>query len=297
MTATAAAFAHAADWQAPTRGIGDNSGASLAEVLAEETAPLAERARALADGASRAVVTDEETAGKATVLAKMIKDHLKTIEEAREDTKAPYLKAGRVIDDHFGEIAGTLATLDPKKKLTGGPLHTVFGLIDGYRAEQQRLADIETKRLEDEAAAARAAAAAAEAERLAAVERERQAVEEAARAGDNEAKAIAEAAAAQSALAAEIAKQQYQDNVARLTAQAAAPRAAVIDTGLGVKASGRTTYQGQIVDFDKAIRWAIKLDRPAILAAVQGVVDRQVRAKNHAIPGVEVKPVTSTVIR
>lgn len=297
MAPDTATLARAADWQAPPRGIGDNSGASLAEVLAEETAALVERARALADGASRAVVTDEETAGKATVLAKMIKDHIKAIEDARETAKAPHLEAGRTVDAHFAGITSTLVVFDAKKKVTGGPLYSVLGLIDSYRAEQERIAAAERKRLEEEAQKAREEAAAAERARQAAEQEAARQAEEARKAGDREAAARAEAAAAQQKLAGEIAQREAAKRAAELDRKAAETRAAPIDTGLGVKASGRTTYQGQIVDFDKAIRWAIKLDRPAILAAVQAVVDRQVRAKNHTIPGVEVKPVTSTVIR
>ena len=290
-------LAQAAAWQAPLHGIGSNSGASLAEVLAETTAAMAQRAADLAAAAGRAAVTDDETAGKATVLAKMIRDHVGLVDEAREQAKRPYLEAGRTVDAHFGGIIGQLVTYDAKKKPAGGPLHAVLGMVDAWRAEQDRLAAVERKRLEDEARAAREAAAAAERARE---EAERRAAAEAAKAaaaGDREAAARAEADRAQRALAAEVERRQAAEHAAELERQAAAARPATIDTGLGVKASARTTYQGTIVDFDKAIRWAVKLDRPAILAAVQSVVDRQVRAKNHAIPGVEVAAVTSTVIR
>lgn len=293
----ATTLARAAEWQAPHTGIGSNSGANLAEVLAEESAALAARAADLAAAAGRAAVTDEDTAGKATILAKMMRDHLKAIDDAREQSKRPYLEAGRTVDAHYSSIAGTLATFDAKKKPIGGPLCDVLTMIDGYRREQERLAEIERQRLAEEARKAREEAAAAERARQEAEREAARQAEEARKAGDREAAARAEAEAAQQRLAAEIAQREASERAAELDRQASETRAAPIDTGLGVKASSRTTYQGTIVDFDKAIRWAVKLDRPAILAAVQAVVDRQVRAKNHTIPGVEVKPVTSTVIR
>lgn len=279
-----ATLARAAEWQAPHTGIGSNSGASLAEMLADDTAALAARAADLAAAAGRAAVTDEETAGKATLLAKMMKECLSGIDTAREAAKKPYLDAGRTVDTHYNGIAGTLAQFDAKKKLTGGPLHDVIGLVDGYRREQERLADIERQRLAEEARKAREEAAAAELARQDAVREAARQTEEARKAGDREAVARAETEAAHQRLAAEIAQREASERAAALDRQAAETRAAPIDTGYGVKASSRTTYQGEIVDFDKAIRWAIKLDRPAILAAVQAVVDRQVRAKNHAIP-------------
>lgn len=290
-------LARAAEWQAPSHGIGSNSGASLAEVLAETTEAMVARAADLAAAAGRAAVTDEETAGKATILAKMIRDHVKAVDEAREQAKKPYLEAGRTIDAHYNGIAGALVTYDAKKRPVGGPLHDVIGMIDAYRREQDRLAAEARQRLEDEARAAREAAAAADRARQAAEAEAARQAEAARLAGDREAVAKAEAEAAQRSLAAEVEQRRAAERAAELDRQAAATKAAPIDTGLGVKASGRTTYQGTIVDFDKAIRWAVKLDRPAILAAVQSVVDRQVRAKNHAIPGVEVNAVTSTVIR
>lgn len=293
----ATTLARAAEWQAPHAGIGSNSGANLAEVLAEESAALASRAADLAAAVGRAAVTDEESAGKATILAKMIRDHLKAVDEAREAAKRPYLEAGRTVDAHYNGIVGTLAILDAKKKPIGGPLYDVLGMIDGYRREQERRAEIERQRLAEEARKAREEAAAAEQARQDAERAAAEHAEEARRAGDREAATRAEAEAAQQRLAAEIAQREASERAAELDRQREATRAAPIDTGLGVKASGRTTYQGTVVDFDKAIRWAVRLDRPAILAAVQAVVDRQVRAKNHAIPGVEVKPVTSTVIR
>lgn len=272
---SAAAIELSHRFQAPLAGIGSNSGASLEEVLAETSSALVERAKLLAESAGRASVVDEETAGKATLLAKMIREHIATINAQREEDKAPHLKAGRTIDAHYQGIAATLATytkVGSREQLTGGPLFTVMGLIDGYRVEQEKKAEAERRRLEDEARKAREAAEAAAKAQEAATEPEQK-------------------------IEAEIVQRKAAETAQQLAQQAAAVRAGPIDTGLGIKASSRTTYRGTIVDFDKALKWATKLDRDAVTAAVQAIVDRQVKAKNHAIPGVEVAPVTTTVIR
>lgn len=303
--------------QFPVPGIGHNSG-SLAEELVEETVDLKKRAEDLAASAGRCVVTDADTAGKATLLAKMIRTHVQDIDARREERKRPFLEAGRTVDQHFANIASVIVQFDAKKRPIGGPLFDVLQKIDGYQREQERKAAEERRRLEEEARKQREAAEAAERARREAEERERRAAEEAARkvreaeeaarrAGDKAAAAEAarkraeqekaEAEARQRRMQQELEAERAREQAAALERQAAAVQAGPVDTGYGVKATRRTVRVGTIVDLKKALAHALKVDEAAIRTAVQGVVDRQIKAKVAAFPGVEITEQSSTVIR
>jgi flagellar biosynthesis GTPase FlhF len=303
--------------QSPT--IGDNSAAvPLAEILAEETAALEKRALDLAGAAGRAAVTDDETAGKATLLAKMINEHRTVINKTRIERKEPFLVGGRTVDQHFSSLDKLLADTDAKGKIIGGPLAHVVGLIDTYRREQEAKAAAERRRLEEEARKQREAAEAAERARREAEERAAREAEEAARkiaqaeaaaraAGNAEAAAKAaqaraeeetrQAAAREASMRAEIEARQRQEQAEALERQAQAVTAAPIDSGFGPKASGRKTYTAEITDLTVALRHARKVDEAAIRTAVQGIYDRQVRAGVRELPGATVHESSSTVIR
>ena len=153
----------------------------LLEQLTEETKLLVQRADDLIGGASRAVVTDRDSAERATLLAGMLRDHIKLIDKAREERKLPFLRDGRIVDAHFGAIESRLATYDPKGKVIGGPLHTVVSMEDRYRRDEEAKAASERARLEEAARVERAKAAAALRAQQEAEERERRAAEDAAR--------------------------------------------------------------------------------------------------------------------
>lgn len=294
----------------------------LAEQLADETAALAQRAADLAASAGRCAVTDADTAGKATLLAKMIRTHVQDIDAAREERKKPFLEAGRTVDQHFAGIASVIVQYDAKKRPIGGPLFDVLQKIDGYRREQERLAEQERQRLAEEARQERLKAEAAERARQEAeaarrreqeeAERRIREAEEAARkAGDREAEAkaaqdAAERKARQDAdaaerrqrdMQAEIDRRAAEDRAAELERQAKAMEAAPIDSGYGAKANRRETWSGKITDLKKAVAHAIKIDRAGVEEAVQKIVDRQIRAKVREFPGVDIKPDSTTVIR
>ncbi len=257
--------------------IGGNSGEEpspeiLAEMLADETKALVERAAALAAAAGRCKVADQDTAERATLLAKQIKKHLEDVEEARTTRKAPFFDACKAIDGHFGTIATTLATLDSKKKLTGGPLKTVMDEIDAYRRRIEAEAEAERRRLAEEAAKAAAEAEAAQ-----------RAAEEAAKAGDA---VEADITAAQKAAQAEALAQQAQSVIAR-----------PIDSGLGAKAIGRKGKMVTIVSLSKALDHCLAIDYDGVQAYVQSVYDKQVRAGITSLPGAEITETTSTMIR
>lgn len=294
----------------------------LAEMLVDETGDVKKRAEDLAGAVGRAVITDDETAGKATLLASMIKKHVDLIDETRETRKRPFLEAGRTVDAHFSAIAGIVATFDGKRKLIGGPLSTLMGKIDTHRREQEAKAEAERRRLAEEARKQREAAELAERQRLAAEaetrriqedaeRRIREAEEAAQRSNDLAAQAEArrqraaadaqrekdEAAARERQMQAELDQRRAAEAAADLERQAAATKAGPIDSGYGAKASGRKVFTAEIIDLTAAIRHCRKVDEATLKAAVQQIYDRQVKAGVRELPGATVTESSATVIR
>lgn len=296
-------------------GIGHNQ-PPLDELLRDETQALAQRTAELLAAVPRTVVTDRDSAEKATAFAGMIRSHAAKIEAAREERKRPFLEAGRTVDAHYQALRAPLIGSDPKR--LGGAAAEVVAKIDAFRREEQAKADAERRRLEEEARQARERQAAAERAQREAEERARREQQEAERkvreaeaaaraASDREAQEKAareraeadaerqrqEAAAAQRRLDAEIAASQ----AAELERQAAAVKAAPIDSGYGVKAFGRKVCRVEITDLTAAIRHARKLNEAPIREAVQSIYDRQARAGVRDLPGATVTEDTATTIR
>lgn len=302
-------------------GIGGNN-PPLDEVLVVETEAMLSRAKDLAAGVGRATVIDEETAGKATLLAGLIKKHLTLVEDTREERKRPFLESGRIVDAHFGNIALVLAEMDSKKKLIGGPLAVLMGKLDAYRREQDRKAEAERLRLQEEANKQRALAVAAENARLAAeaaakraqdeADRKVREAEEAARQAGNAAaaaearrqreaaealRAAEDAASRERNLQAEIDQEKAATAAAELDHQAAHTVAAPISSGYGPKAFGRKVWKAEITDLTAALKHCRKVDEATLLAAAQQIYDRQVRAGVRTLPGATVAETSTTQIR
>lgn len=298
----------------------DHNQPPLTELLVEETAALKARADELIGAAGRAIVKDEETAGRAALLAKMMIEHGKKIETAREERKKPFLDSGRTVDAHFILLRTPLCGADPKK--LGGEVARVVGLVDTFRRDQERKAAEERHRLEEEARKASEAAEAAARAQREAEERERRTAEESARkireaeeagrrSGNREAAEKAareraerdaaqqreEAAATQRRLDAEMEQRRQTERAAELQRQADATKAATIDSGYGVKAVGRKVYKAEITDLTAAIRHCRKVDEASIKEAVQKIYDRQVRAGVRELPGATVTEDSATSIR
>jgi len=247
----------------------------LADLLVEETEALKDRAAELAAAVGRAHVSDDDTAGKAVMLAKMITTHRADIDKARVVRKEPFLEGGRTVDAHFKGIDGLLAQVDGKGKVIGGPLAALLKMLDDYRAKKEAEAAAERRRLQDEA------------------RKQQEAAEEAERARQE----ALQAGNAQAAMDAEVKALQAQAATETLATQAAATQAQTIDSGVGAKAFGRKTYRAEITDLKAALKHAISVDKAAIEAAVQGVYDRQVRAGVRELPGAIVRETTTTSIR
>jgi hypothetical protein len=240
--------------------IGHNSGtAPLEEILGEETIDLIRRRDDLIAGAGRAQISDDETAGKAVTLAKLIKEHGKRIDEDRKSRKEPFLEGGRTVDRHFQNISAPLKTAED----------SVVRKIDDYRRQKENEAATERRRLEEEA-------------RKAAIEAQR----------------IAEAAREQPiTVENEIALQTAQEEADRLTQMAGRTSAVTITSDYGFKAAGRKVENVVIDDFKIALKHALKFDEPAIHAAVQGVYDRMLKAKITNLPGAHIEADSKTFIR
>ena len=267
-------------------GIGHNQ-PPLGEQLLEETADLKQRADDLVAAARRAIVSDEDTAKRATLLVGMMVAHLKLIDEARKERDQPFLDSVRAINQHFANIRLELA--GPDLQVRGGETARVQALVDAYYAEEERRAEAERRRLEEEARRIEEAAAAAEQERLAAEQKSRLA----ALAGDVQG-ALDQSEAR---INAELRERHLAEEARRVMLQAKQTVVAPLDTGLGVKAHRKTNYKAQITDWTLAMRHALKTNEQAFRDLVQSIYDRQVRAGARALPGANIIEDRTTFIR
>lgn len=138
--------------------IGHNQPPSPVEALLAEidasSRDLTERASELAGGAERCVVNDDDTASRATLLAKQINEAIKAATDRQKAAKEPY----RILADAaFNWFKPTLDKLDAAKRST-------LAKLDAYR--RQREAEAEAKRKAAEEAARKAAEEAAKAKTL-----------------------------------------------------------------------------------------------------------------------------------
>lgn len=299
-------------------GMGHNK-PPIAELLAEETRPLKARLDELVETAGLMEITDDDSAGRATALVKMIKDHAADIEKARKARKEPNIQEGRAIDGHFGAMVVALIGDNPKQ--LGGAAGPLATKIDALRRKREAEAAAERARLEEEARQEREKARKAEEARQAAEAEQRRVSEEAARkiadaqreaeaAGhralaDKLAREKAEAdaarereegAARERKLEAEIEQRRAADAAAELERRAADTKAAPIGA-YGAKAGGRKVYKVTITDLTAAIKHCRKVDEANIRAAVQTIYDRQVKAGVKELPGADISEDSTTVYR
>lgn len=135
--------------------IGHNSGHDpLDDEIRAIVGPLSAEIDERAAQAARAKVTDDDEAGRAATLAKLLADIAKAADEQRVKLKAPYLDAGKKIDAAFKPLT---EACDKVKR-------QVVALIDAYRREQEAKAAEARRAAEAEARAREEAARAAEAE-------------------------------------------------------------------------------------------------------------------------------------
>lgn len=239
--------------------IGHNSGiVPPPEMLAEETAALSARSTELLGAAERCHVQDDDTAGRAVTLAKMLKDHAKKIDTTRADRKAPYLEAGRVIDGHFKALVQPVEAAAQK----------VVAMVDAFRREQERRAEEERRRLAEEA-----------------------------RRQEEEAERLRRAAAAAGDTEAEIAAEHAANQAAALHQRAAAVEKPVVQSDYGAKAVGRTVKTASVTDPKAFVAYLLRADKARLVEALTEIAQRLVRAGVAEIPGVEITTTTTTTIR
>lgn len=293
-------------------GIGHNN-PPLSEVLHDETAALRQRAADLAASAGRCAVTDQDTAERATTLAKMIKAHIRALDDARTERKQPFLDAGRTVDGFFGAISQPLKAAES----------SVVAQIDAYRREVERKAAEERRRQEEEARRLREQAEAAErARRQAELKAEqeaaeaarkvREAEETARRAGDlaaqaearrqAEEQARADAERREAALRAEIEARRLQDEADAAATAAATVAVAPIVSEYGAKAGGRKVKVYAVTDAQKLGLWLLRNNPDALTEALLNLAEpiakgMKLPSGSTAIPGLEITEEIKTVIR
>lgn len=123
---------------------------------------LRARIASLIDSSTRAIATDQETAGRCAELIRQMGAVERVIEDERTAVKGPYLAAGRAIDEAARGLVSGLTEAKGK----------VRKIAEDYMREEQRKADEARRQAEAEAARQRA-----EADRLAREERELAAAE------------------------------------------------------------------------------------------------------------------------
>lgn len=200
----------------------------------------------------RPEIEDDEQAKAAQDFIVQLRTCHKDVEATRKTEKQPFLDQAADVDKQFNPLKALLdvAAGLMKRKLTP------------WLQKKQREAEAEQERQE---AAARKQREEAEAARLKA--------EEAAKTGDD-------------AIQAQVVAEDLAKEAAKAEKAASAPVKASVKGSMGRAASLRTTYTGEIEDFDKCL--AHFKNHPGILQELRGLVNSAVRGGNHNIPGVKI---------
>jgi hypothetical protein len=237
--------------------------ATLHMELAARQAKILEGTGKLLASAGRAPTEckSEEDAKDITTLIKLINDNAKSLEAARENEKAPYWNAGKIVDSFFKSHIGDLTTA---KNNVNKPLSAWLT----KKADEERRAREETARLERERAAR-------ELEAAAAMEK----------AGHNE---FAESALSQAAIT--------EQNATKLATSAQAKPAHLATTrSVSGTASLRTIWVGDVTD-----RATLDLEalRPYLTAdAMQAAVNAFIRSGGRELKGARIYETSSAVVR
>jgi hypothetical protein len=201
----------------------------LDQQLAEELAGKKLRAAELVEAATSSQIASDDQAGQVTTLIRLIRDEEKSLDQAREERKRPFLDAGRAVDAAYGAVIRPLVLARAGENGRGG----LGAMLTQW--ENQREAEAQRER-----------------ERLAAEQRQQE--EEAERA-----RQAAEAARAQGSgsVSAELAAIRAQEEADRLGRQAATVRPEPIRAALGT-ATMRREIAFDVVDIRKLLGWMLK---------------------------------------
>lgn len=136
--------------------LGHNQPMSQIEIVEAEIAEISrdivDRANELAGGADRCAVKDEETAGKAALLAKQINEAIKVATDRQKAAKKPYQE---LADAAFDWFKPTLSKLAEAKQLTLSKLDTYRRDIEAKAAAARKAAEDVARKAAEEAAKAK----------------------------------------------------------------------------------------------------------------------------------------------
>lgn len=113
----------------------------LIEKLDAQSQDIKKRADELLAGADRCVITDTETAGKASLLVGLIMTATDTTKERQKEAKRPHFELANAAFDYFKPVLDKLNTAKAK----------TLAALKAFDDEQERIAVIERQRLADEA--------------------------------------------------------------------------------------------------------------------------------------------------
>jgi len=217
--------------------------AITAELLTDELAEDKKIAGELLERAGHAKIATLEDAGKVQLLASKLKDHAEDVGNKRSERKAPYLAAGRLIDEHCNAI--------------------IKPLSDAYTALRRMLTEFQ-RRQEREAEEAR---------RRAEAEARRKAGE----AAELERKAREAETAGQPSVKDQLAAIEARDAAERARDDAETIRPAPIHTLAGsVGTSRRICWE--VTDLPAAIGWLLDRNGAAVIEALDPLIGRELRA-------------------
>ena len=198
----------------------------------------------------RETIETEDHAGKANDFLTQLRAEYKAVEKERKAEKQPHIDAGKAVDEEYKPLT---ALLDATAK-------RIKAMLTPYLTAKQRREDEERREREEQA---------------------RKAQEEADR-------KAAEAAKSDDPIRAQIAADEAAERAEEVDkAAAAVPEHATVKGEFGRAASLRTTYRGEIVEFDKCLDHF--RDHPKIKDALETLVNAAIRGGNHDIPGVNVR--------
>lgn len=246
------------------------------EALLGERPDFMVRMTGAIEAVSRAVVTDDETLGKAGDLAKILRACEAYVTDVHKSVKEPHLARGRACDAEKNALTS---------KITAARA-SLSDVMNSYMAKVEA-----ERRAEEQRKAAIARAAAEEAARA---EREAREAEEAAQ------RAIAEANNAEEREAAARQAEQAR-NAAAETAKNAAlaahtqKKAEPVRSDVGSSVSGRTVWNSAVDDYAKAFK-AVKGDAK-VREAIDAAIKRRVTAGDREIAGCRVWPTTQAIAR
>jgi len=246
------------------------------EVLLSERPDFLVRMETAIEAVGRAVVTDEETLGKAGDLEKILRACDKHVAATHQAVKEPHLARGRACD---AEKNALIAKITPARA-------ALADIMNRFMAEREAIRKAEEARAAAEQRAAAEAAARAE--------REAREAEEAAARAVAEAASTEEREAAQ-ARAAEAQREAEERMAAAALTAAPAARAEPVRSDAGSTISGRTVWNSQVEDYKVAVRSVI--DDAKVREAIDAAIARLVKAGKREIKGAKIWPTTQAIAR